>query len=156
MTEEHYYLTTEGAQRLRSELENLTGPVRKQLAERLRSAIEMGDLSENADYIATKEEQAFVEGRIQELEYLLRHAKIIKKNDQNPKKVALGTVVTIKERDQAPETYYLVGRKEADPRDGRISHASPIGKALMGKKIGDEIEVQTPGGTLRLQIINIE
>ncbi|MGD2159134.1 MAG: transcription elongation factor GreA [Anaerolineales bacterium] len=155
MTKKQYYLTSEGAERLRDELDHLKGPVREQLAERLRSAIEMGDLSENAEYISAKEEQAFIEGRIQELEHLLKYATLIE-DRHNPDEVDLGTKVTIKEDEYPPETYFLVGSKEADPRNGRISHESPIGQALIGKRVGDEVEVNTPNGSLRLQILNIE
>lgn len=155
MSKNQYYLTPEGAESLRVELDHLKGHVREQLADRLRSAIEMGDLSENADYIAAKEEQAFLEGRIQELEHLLKYATLIE-DRYNPDTVDLGTKVTIQEGEYPPETYHLVGSKEADPRNGRISHESPIGQALLGKRVGDEVIVSTPKGSLHLQILNIE
>jgi transcription elongation factor GreA len=155
MSKNQYYLTPEGAERLRVELDHLKGPVRVQLAERLRSAIELGDLSENADYIAAKEEQAFLEGRIQELEHLLKYATLIE-DRHNPDTVDLGTKVTIQDGEYPPETYHLVGSKEADPRNGRISHESPIGQAILGKQVGDEVIVKTPDGSLHLQILKIE
>jgi transcription elongation factor GreA len=150
------YLTAEGAVRLKEELEYLRGPGRTQLAARLRAAIEQGDLSENADYTAAKEEQGFMEGRIQELEHILSNAVIIDEMVQNLEEVGIGDHVTIQEADYPEERYHLVGPKEADPRKGRISHESPIGKALMGHKIGDVVMAETPGGTLRLKIIKID
>ena len=155
MTEQQY-LTKEGEQRLREELENLQGPARRDLARRLREAIQMGDLSENADYIATKEEQGFLEGRIQELKYILQNAKIIEDNGKGFDTVQVGATITIQEEDFPPEVYYLVGSKEADPANGRISNESPIGKALLGKKIGDTVEVKTPSGAINFKVIKIE
>ena len=150
------YLTAEGAERLRDELAQLKGPAREELARRLRSAIEMGDLSENADYHAAKEQQGFLEGRIQELEYVLRNAVIVETSDLKRNEVSIGVQVTVQEEDFEPETYYLVGVKEADPRRGRISNESPIGSALMGKRVGDEVVAQTPVGKIRLKILKIE
>jgi transcription elongation factor GreA len=149
------YLTAEGAEKLRKELEELKGPRRQELARRLRSAIQMGDLSENADYHKAKEDQGFLEGRIQELEYKLRNAVIIDKT-ANRDEVGIGNHVTIQEGDGEPETYHVVGAQEADPRKGRISNESPIGKAVMGHKVGDAVEVETPGGKLRFKIVKIE
>ena len=153
---EQQYLTKEGEHRLREELENLQGPARQDLARRLREAIQMGDLSENADYISAKEEQGFLEGRIQELKYILQNAKIIEEKGQGFDTVEVGATVTIQEEDFPPEVYYLVGSKEADPPNGRISNESPIGKALLGKKTGDKVIVKTPGGALNFKIIKIE
>jgi transcription elongation factor GreA len=153
---EEQYLTAEGAERLRTELEQLKGPARQELAERLRSAIEMGDLSENADYHKAKEDQGFLEGRIQELEYLLKYATIIENNNHKRDLVEIGSVVTIQEEDYPPETYNLVGAKEADPRNGRISNESPIGRALLGHKVGAKVPVKTPDGTIHFKIIKIE
>ena len=155
MNEKHY-LTKEGEKRLREELEQLEGPARLDLARRLREAIQMGDLSENADYIATKEEQGFLEGRIQELKYILGHATIIEDNGHGHEFVEVGATVTIQEEEYPPEVYYLVGSKEADPTNGRISNESPIGKALMGKRVGDTVPVETPGGVIYFKITNIE
>jgi transcription elongation factor GreA len=125
------------------------------LAARLRSAIQMGDLSENADYIKAKEDQGFLEGRIQELNYILSHATIIEENGNGYETVDVGATVTVQEADYPPEAYYVVGSKEADPPNGRISNESPIGKALMGKKVGDTVTVETPGGALDLKILEI-
>jgi transcription elongation factor GreA len=153
---EQQYLTAEGAERLREELKQLKGPGREELAMRLRSAIQMGDLSENADYHAAKESQAFLEGRIQELEYLLQNAVIIEETSEARDTVTLGARVTIQEEDYPAETYHLVGAKEADPSNGRISNESPFGMALLGARVGDEVTAQTPGGTVRLVILKIE
>lgn len=149
------YLTPEGAARLRAELQDLTGPKREALAARLRSAIQMGDLSENADYIKAKEDQGFLEGRIQELEYILSNAEIIAdKADNNL--VSLGSHVTIKEQGYPEEVYHLVGATEADPSNGKISHESPIGEALMDHKVGETVNAETPAGTIKLKILKIE
>lgn len=149
------YLTAEGAARLKAELEELTGPKREELAERLRSAIQMGDLSENADYHKAKEDQGFLEGRIQELEYILGNAVIIEDNG-NKEIVSIGSHVTIQEEDFPEETYHLVGPTEADPSKGMISHESPIGKALMDHKVGETVEAETPGGVIKFKILKIE
>ena len=155
MSEVHY-LTAEGAERLRNELDYLKGPAREQLAQRLRAAIQMGDLSENADYISAKEDQAFLEGRIQELTVILNNVQIIDEMKQRRGMVDIGSHVSIQEDDFEPETYHIVGPKEADPRNARISHESPIGKALIGHKVGDVVTAETPNGSLRFKIVNIE
>lgn len=152
---EPIYLTAEGAEKLKIELADLKGPQREALARRLRDAIQMGDLSENADYHKAKEDQAFLEGRIQELEYTLSAAQIID-GTVSKEVVSVGVTVTVQEEDFEPETYYIVGAKEADPRGGKISNESPIGRALMEHKVGDVVEVQTPGGALKLKILKIE
>jgi transcription elongation factor GreA len=148
------YLTPEGAERLRAELKELTGPRREELSQRLRAAIQMGDLSENADYHKAKEDQAFLEGRIQEIEAVLRSAVIVEKTNSDV--VAVGSTVTVQEENFSPETYYLVGAKEADPRNGKISNESPIGGALMDHKVGDVVEADTPGGKIKFKILKIE
>jgi transcription elongation factor GreA len=155
MQKEHY-LTPEGEIRLKAELEQLRGPARDALAKRLRSAIQMGDLSENADYITAKEDQGFLEGRIQELEFILNHATIIDNNGEHSDIVEIGTTITVQEEDFPPEIYYLVGTAEADPPKGRISNESPIGEALMGKKVGALVTVHTPSGDLKLRILEIK
>jgi transcription elongation factor GreA len=148
------YLTPEGAERLQAELKELTGPRREELAQRLRSAIQMGDLSENADYHKAKEDQAFLEGRIQEIEAVLRTAIIVEKTKSDV--VTVGSTVTVQEESFDPETYYMVGAKEADPRNGKISNESPIGRALMEHRVGDVVEAETPGGKLKFKILKIE
>ncbi len=150
------YLTAEGFERLSKELKELKGPARQAISERLRAAIQMGDLSENADYKAAKEDQGFLEGRIMELETLLRNAVIIDEMERDHSQVDVGSHVTIQEDDDPPETYFLVGPKEADPARNRISHESPIGRALIGHRVGDEVIANTPGGDIRLKILSIE
>ena len=150
-----HYLTVEGETRLRAELEELKGPGREALAKTLRSAIQMGDLSENADYIKAKEDQGFLEGRIQELEYVLSRATIIERNGEGYESVDVGATVKVQEGDYPPEVYFVVGSKEADPKNGRISNESPIGMAIMGKKPGDLVAVETPAGKLQLKILEI-
>ena len=150
------YLTSEGAERLKVELADLKGPQREALSKRLRFAIQQGDLSENADYHKAKEDQAFLEGRIQELEYLLKNATIIEATSGVREVVEVGATVTVQEEDFDPETYYIVGAKEADPRNGRISNESPIGRAVIGARQGEVVTAETPGGQVRLKIIRIE
>jgi transcription elongation factor GreA len=154
MTHQPTYLTQEGEKKLRAELAELTGPRREELALRLRSAIQMGDLSENADYHKAKEDQAFLEGRIQEIEAVLRTAVVVQKTHSDV--VTVGSHVTVQEENFDPEVYDLVGAKEADPRNGKISNESPIGKALMDHRVGDVIEAETPGGKIKFKILKIE
>ena len=149
------YLTEEGSANLKAELAELKGPRREELAQRLHAAIQMGDLSENADYHKAKEDQGFLEGRIQEIEFILRNAVIIEKN-AGKDVVSVGNHVTIQEADFPPETYHVVGAREADPRNGRISNESPIGRALMDHKVGEVVEAETPGGKIKLKILKIE
>lgn len=148
------YLTPEGEARLKAELTELTGPRREELALRLRAAIQMGDLSENADYHKAKEDQAFLEGRIQEIEGILRIAIIVEKTHGD--RVTVGSRVTVQEEGFDPETFDLVGAKEADPRNGKISNESPFGAALMDHKVGEVVEATTPNGTIRLKILSVE
>jgi transcription elongation factor GreA len=150
------YLTPEGAEKLKAELEELKGPQREEMARRLRSAIQMGDLSENADYHKAKEDQGFMEGRIQELEYTLKNAIIIDTSAAPGDVVQVGSRVTVQEDDYPEETYWLVGINEADPRNGKISNESPIGKVLLGGRVGDEVTAETPGGMIKLKILKIE
>jgi transcription elongation factor GreA len=154
MAKNKQYLTQEGEVKLKAELIELTGPRREEIAKRLRSAIQMGDLSENADYHKAKEDQSFLEGRIQEIEAILRIATIVEKKQSDA--VSVGSKVTIQEEDFDPETFYLVGAKEADPRNGKISNESPFGRALMDHKAGESVEAETPGGRVRLKILKIE
>src|SRR5512144_2991083 len=138
MTQRQSYLTPEGERKLKAELAELTGPRREELAARLRSAIQMGDLSENADYHKAKEDQGFLEGRIQELEAVLRTAVIVEKAHSDV--VTIGSRVTVQEDNYDPETYFVVGAKEADSRKSKISNESPIGRALMDHKAGETVE----------------
>ncbi len=155
MNSEASYLTPEGADRLRAELAELSGPRRLALAQRLRAAIQQGDLSENADYSAAKEEQAFLEGRIKTIERLLETSTIIAEGGATSDRVNVGNRVTIQTPGQDPEVYVIVGATEARPREGKISNVSPIGKALLGRVVGETVTVETPAGDLKLTILEI-
>ena len=150
------YLTKQGEEELKAELERLKGPAREEIAKRLRAAIQMGDLSENADYVSAKEEQAFLEGRINDLEVSLNNVVIIDDLKKTTNTVTIGNTVVIQEDDFPTEEYTVVGSKEADPANGRISFASPIGQALLDKKVGDEVVVNSPTGHYTIKIINIK
>ncbi len=150
-----HYLTAEGLEKLKAEFEQLKGPAREDLAKRLRFAIQQGDLSENADYILAKEEQGFLEGRIQELAEILGNYVIINENITRDR-VDIGAHVTIQEEDFPPETYQLVGPKEANPNNHRISYESPIGRAMIDKRVGDTATAATPNGSFTFVIIKIE
>ena len=151
------YLTPEGLEKIQKELANLKGPERDSISQRLRSAIQMGDLSENADYIKAKEDQGFLEGRIKELEYTLKNVTIIDKANIDTSKVNIGSTITVQEGDFETETWFLVGPKEASPRAGKISYESPIGKALIGRSVGDNVNVLLPNGNnISLKILKIE
>jgi transcription elongation factor GreA len=150
------YLTAEGAAKLEAELQDLKGPQREAISRRLRDAIQMGDLSENADYHKAKEDQSFLEGRIQELEFTFRNAIIVEHSNGPKHIVEVGVKVTVQEGGEEPEVYNMVGAKEADPRQGKISHESPIGLALMDHRVGDTVEAATPGGKIKLKILKIE
>lgn len=150
------YLTPEGFDKIQSELAQLKGTEREAISKRLRSAIQMGDLSENADYIKAKEDQGFLEGRIKELEHILKNVSIIDKSNLDTSKVSIGSTITVQEADYEPETWFLVGPKEANPRVGKISHESPIGKALKDKRVGDTVTAEIPNGQIVLKILKIE
>lgn len=147
------YVTASGLQALQDEYETLTKVRRPALAQRLHAAIKQGDLSENADYIAAKEEQGFLEGRILEIQSAIRNAVLIAASDSSDGHVRIGSHVTvIEDGEDESETYHVVGPTEADPRSGRISFESPLGVALLGHKTGDVVQVQAPAGTIRFLI----
>ncbi len=149
------YLTPEGKLKLELELEDLKTTKRKELAQRLSFAIKQGDLSENADYIAAKEEQAFLEGRIRTIENMLRHVTIIE--EQTGGEVRIGSRLKVQEAGvNDDEAFTIVGAAEANPLQGKISNESPLGKALLGKHIGDEVEIDAPGGKIVFKIVAIE
>jgi transcription elongation factor GreA len=157
MSEEPIYLTQEGADELRAELDELVNVKRLELADKLREARAMGDLSENADYIDAKEQQAFLEGRIKQLEFTLRHAVVVGEDAVSSGRVRVGSRVTVVEDDfDEAETYLIVGTAESNPAEGKISHESPLGKALMGHAPGDTVSYQAPAGELRFTIKSIE
>lgn len=155
-TEKVFPMTQEGKAKLEQELENLKTVKRKEVVERIKIARSFGDLSENSEYDSAKEEQAFVEGRITTLENMIRNAKIITEDEVKGDAVSLGSTVTFVELpDGEEETYSIVGSAEADPFEGKISNDSPIAKSLIGKKVGDEVSVQTPGGEMSVRITSI-
>lgn len=148
-------MTQAGKEKLEQELEYLKTVKRKEVVERIKIARSFGDLSENSEYDSAKEEQAFVEGRITTIENMIRNAKIIE--DDGTDTVSLGKSVTFVELpDGEEETYTIVGSAEADPFEGKISNDSPIAKSLIGKSVGEEVTVQTPGGDMRVKIISIK
>jgi transcription elongation factor GreA len=147
-----YRLTQEGVEELKTELKTLKAQ-RPQVADRIKHARELGDLSENAEYQTAREEQDRLETRISELEHILQYAEIIKK-PKNIGQVRLGSKVTLKDGGK-PLSYQVVGTIEADPSSGKISDESPIGKALIGKKVGDKVEIKTPAGGKHYKVIDI-
>lgn len=149
-----YYLTKERHAELQAELEDLKGPKRLEIADQLKRAKEYGDLSENAEYAQAREEQSRIEQRIFELEELLKAAVIIKKS-AGSEAVEVGSQVTIKKGDQV-FVYAIVGSNESKPEEGKISNESPIGRALLGKKVGESVKVKTPAGETAYQITKIE
>jgi len=150
------YITPEGLEKLKAELDELINVRRVALAQRLSVAIKQGDLSENADYITAKEEQGFLEGRIREIQAAVRHAVLIDDTATTDGRVALGSSVTVVEEGcDDRETYHIVGPLEADPTKGKISNESPLGEALMGRVVGDKVVVQAPAGEIAFRIVEI-
>lgn len=156
MIEKVYPMTLEGKQKLEEELEDLKINKRKEIVERIKIARSYGDLSENSEYESAKDEQAFVEGRISSLEKMIRFAEIIDDKNVEADIVSLGRTVTFVELpDEEEESYSIVGSAEANPLQGKISNDSPIAKALLGKRVGDEVSIATPGGDMRVKIVNV-
>ena len=151
------YLTADGIEKIKVELDDLIKVERLKISQRLRSAIEMGDLSENADYIKAKEDQGFLEGRIQELEHILKNVVVIdENNNKNKEYIEIGSEVIVKEEDYDEEVFTIVGSKEAEPEKGKISYESPIGRSLLKHKVGEIVRVETPGGFINFKIIKIK
>jgi len=149
------YLTSAGLDEIKNELDTLKKVKRPEIIKAIKEARALGDLSENADYHAAREEQAIIEGRIQELEYMVDNAVIITEGASD--RVKMGVNVTIKyEDDDDTEEYKIVGSMEADPFDNKISNESPIAKAIMGKKKGDVVTVESPNGKYNIEIIEIK
>ena len=147
------YLTQEGLERLQKELEYLRNKRRPEVADRIRHAKEFGDLNENAEYDDAKNEQGFVEGRILLLEKLIRNASIIESHHVKGV-VEVGSTVKVHD-EYGDEAFTIVGSAEAEPSKGRISMESPVGKALLGKRVGDDVSVQTPGGAMKMLIVEV-
>ncbi|PXW91593.1 transcription elongation factor GreA [Streptohalobacillus salinus] len=156
-SDKSYYMTQEGLEKLNKELEHLKSVRRPEVVERIKVARDFGDLSENSEYDAAKDDQAFVEARITQVETMIRNAKIIEKNDADSTTVQLGRKVIFQELpDGDKEEYVIVGSAEADPFEGKISNDSPIAKALIGCEVGQEVSVPTPGGDMRVKIIEVK
>jgi len=156
-TEKQYPMTAAGKQKLEEELDYLITTKRKEVVERIKIARGFGDLSENSEYDAAKDEQGFVEGRISLLQTMIRNAMIIEEGTSASDIVTIGRTVTFKELpDEDEESYTIVGSAEADPFEGRISNDSPIAKGLMGNKVGDRVKISTPGGDMDVEIISIK
>lgn len=148
-----YLLTHEGLAKLNDELKFLINEKRKEVIERIREAAAHGDLSENADYAQAREEQSFIEGRIQEIEEMIKNAEIIHAATQH-NTVTIGSTVTVK-TNSATKKYTIVGSNEANPGEGKISNESLVGKSLLGKKVGDKIVVEAPAGPMDYEVIEI-
>lgn len=155
MDSKKIYLTKEGLDELKKEYENLTKAKRPDILGRVSQARSMGDLSENAEYVAAREELSFIDGRIDELEELVKQAVLIQEiHSKGNHTVKLGSTVTVNVKGKK-ENFTVVGEWEADPKDRKISHESPLGKALLGKKVGEKIEVEAPAGKVVYTIVSV-
>ncbi len=151
------FLTREGYTKLQEELEYLRTKKREEIANRLHEAMEGGELIENAEYEAAKNEQAFVEGRIKDIEVLLATARVIDDAHLSATgTIQVGSTVTIQEENLEPEVYTIVGAAEANPVQGKISNESPLGRALLNRKVGERVQVDAPAGSFAVQILKIE
>ncbi len=156
MSDKPVYLTREGRDRLQAEVDELIRVTRMEIAKRIQQAKDLGDLSENAEYEAAKNEQAFVEGRIREVQHQLSNAQLIDESVNGEKTVRIGSSVTVREDDGEEMTYTIVGSAEARPGEGRISNESPVGAALIGKHARQKVTVQTPAGPMKLLVVKIK
>ncbi|GIW08643.1 MAG: transcription elongation factor GreA [Dehalococcoidia bacterium] len=156
MVDKPVFLTPEGRSKLEAELEYLRREKRRQITERISESKEIGGFGDNADLDDARNEQAIVETRIQQLERMLRTATIIKEHDRSQGVVQIGSTVTVVGSDGEEETYTIVGSAEANPRAGKISNESPVGHALLGRKVGDVVQVMTPSGVEKLTVRLIE
>lgn len=154
MTDKPIYLTKEGRKKLEIELEEMETEGRRDVADRIRAAKELGDISESGEYEDAKNKQAFLEGRIREIRNILMNAQMIDEDADN-REVRLGSSVTIRYEDGEEETWMIVGAAEASPRNGKISNESPIGSALIGKKARAKVTANTPNGSTKLTIVKI-
>lgn len=154
MPREKVYLTQEGLTKLKTELDYLYTVRRQEVAERIQKAKELTDTVDNAEYEDAKNEQAFVEGRIRTLERMIKNAMVISA-ESSSEQVRLGSKVTVQTQEGEREDYIIVGSPEANPSEGRISNESPVGKVLLGRRAGEEVEVRAPAGMLKLKIVTI-
>lgn len=156
MVEKDIFFTTEGLEKIESEIEYLKTVRRKEVAERIKVALGYGDLSENSEYDEAKNEQAQVEERIAKLEAMLRNAKVIDEKQLNKEEVNVGSIVKIKDLSNGDiEEYSIVGSAEADPLEGKISNESPVGSKLIGLRVGDEVEIEIPDGYVKYEVLEI-
>ncbi|HML90717.1 MAG TPA: transcription elongation factor GreA [Methylomusa anaerophila] len=157
MMEKEIVLTIDGLKKIEQKLDHLKSVRRREVAERIKQAIEFGDISENSEYEDAKNEQAFIEGEILTLENILRKAKVIDENDIATDVVTLGSTVTLKDLEFGDELEYtIVGSAEADPTESRISNESPVGQAILGQKVGSIVEVNVPAGMLKYEVVDIQ
>jgi transcription elongation factor GreA len=156
MASKEVILTQGGLEKLEKELEHLKSIKRREVAERIKTAISFGDISENSEYEDAKNEQAFIEGRIITLEKMLRNVRLIDDSEVDSETVGIGSTVLLKDIEYDEDFHYtIVGSAEADPANNKISNESPVGKAILGKKISDIVEVTVPAGALKYQIVKI-
>jgi transcription elongation factor GreA len=156
MPQKEVYLTPEGLEKLKAELDHLHSVRRPQVAQQIHRAKELGGTVDNAEYDDAKNEQAFVEGRILTLEKMIKNAIMIEEGSSPSGLVRLGSKVTVRNQDGEDEHYIVVGSAEADPGEAKISNESPVGSALLGKRVGDQVEVETPAGAIKLDVVEIE
>jgi len=156
MTGKEVVLTYEGLKKLEEELEYLKGTKRREIAERIKQALSFGDISENSEYDEAKNEQAHIEGRIAQLETMLKRARVIDEDEVSTEVVSIGSKVRLLDMESNEEVEYsIVGSTEADPINFKISNESPVGKALIGQKKGDTVEVTVPDGIIKFKILEI-
>jgi transcription elongation factor GreA len=153
MSNNQIFLTKEGLEKFKKELKELKTVKRKEIAKKIEEAIELGDLSENAEYSSVKDEQAFTEARIAELENIIRNVTIIEES-KGSEQVDLGSTVIV-EREGVTKKFFIVGSHEVDPVQGKISNESPLGRAFLGKRKGDIVEVEVPAGKMKFKIISV-
>lgn len=156
MPNKEIVLTYEGLKKLEEELEHLKGVKRREIAERIKQALSFGDISENSEYDEAKNEQALLEGRIVQIENMLKHVKLIDEDEVNTEVVSLGAKVRLFDMEYQEEVeYFIVGSTEADPKKFKISNESPVGMALLGQKVDSLVEVSVPGGVVKFKILDI-
>lgn len=154
--EKTFPMTADGKVKLEKELEDLRLKRRPEVIKRIKIARSYGDLSENSEYESAKDEQAFVEGRISQIENMLQYAVIIDNDDVAADEVSMGRSVTFKELpDEEPETYTIVGESESDPLSGKISNESPMAKGLLGHKVGEKVDIEIPSGVMHVEILEV-
>ncbi|MBQ9364327.1 MAG: transcription elongation factor GreA [Schwartzia sp.] len=157
MEDKKIILTKDGLKKMEEELEHLKTVRRKEVAERLKEAIALGDLSENSEYDDAKNEQAFIEGRIQELTVKLRNVEVISDEKKSKSVVQMGSCIVVRDMEEEEDLEYtIVGSAEADPAEGRISNESPVGEAVLGQKVGTIVDVRAPAGLLKYKIVKIK